>query len=298
MDVIGFGALNLDRLYRVERIAREGEHIAIQDMNEFPGGSAANTIAGLARLDLKTGFIGAVGNDNEGRILLEDFERCGVNVEGISILNGKTGIIIGFIDKNGERTLYPYPGVNDMISEDNVDIEYARNTEFIHLTSFVNEKQFELQKKLIQKLQEVRVSFGPGILYARRGLEALMPIIKKSYVIFLNAVEIKEITGMEYREGSRLLVEKGARIVAVTLGEEGCFVIDKEGSYHISGYLTKVIDTTGAGDAFATGFLYVLLKGGSIVEAGKNGNRIASLCIQKIGAREGLPYKKDLEEIL
>ena len=298
MDIIGFGALNLDRLCIVERIAREGEHIAIQDIRESPGGSAANTIVGLARLGFSTGFIGAIGNDNEGKILLGDFKNSGVDTGGISILNGRTGIIIGFIDAHGERTLYPYPGVNSILDGANIDIEYAKNTEFLHLTSFVNETQFELQKKLIHELPRVKISFSPGILYVRRGLEALMPIIKRSFVIFLNETEIREITGQDYEKGSRLLIEKGARIVAVTLGKEGCFVMDKEDSHHIPAYPTKVVDTTGAGDAFATGFLYVLLKGGSILDAGKNGNRIASLCIQRIGAREGLPYKDDLEEIL
>jgi ribokinase len=298
MDVIGFGALNLDRLYRVERIAREGEHIAIKDMKESPGGSAANTIAGLARLGFNTGFIGAVGDDNEGVTLIEDFRACSVDTRGISILDGRTGVIIGFIDDDGERTLYPYPGVNSVLGEADLDMDYVRNTGFLHLTSFVDEKQFKLQKKLIQKLPDVKISFGPGILYARKGLKALLPVLKKSFVVFLNEVEVKEITGFGYGEGSGLLIEKGAGIVAVTLGKEGCFVRDEGDSHLIPAYSAPVLDSTGAGDAFATGFLYTLLRGGSILDAGREGNRIASLCIQEIGAREGLPYKKNLEGVL
>jgi ribokinase len=293
MDIIGFGALNLDMLYMVDRIAREGEHVAIRDMREFPGGSAANTIAGLARLGFSAGFIGAVGNDNAGKILMGDFRDCGVDTGGISIINGKTGIIVGFVDANGERTLYPYSGVNDILGEENIDQKYAKNTRFLHLSSFVNEKQFELQKELVQKLPGVNVSFSPGILYARKGLEALIPLIKRSDVIFLNETEIGEITNIDYREGAELLIENGAGIVAVTLGKDGCFVMDKENSHDIPAHpSTRVVDTTGAGDAFAAGFLSVLLGGGSISDAGREGNRIASLCIQKIGARDGLPYNR------
>ncbi|RLI89785.1 MAG: hypothetical protein DRO62_00835 [Candidatus Altiarchaeales archaeon] len=295
MDVIGFGALNLDRLYRVERLAREGEHVEILKFEEFPGGSAANTIAGLARLGLDTGFIGAVGNDDEGKILLDDFKNYGVNTDGISILEGRTGIVIGFVDSRGERTLYPYPGVNSKLEFKNELVGYSKNTRYLHLSSFVNDRQFEVQKKLVGLLPErVKISFSPGILYSRRGLSALLPIMERSSIVFLNASEIRAITGKDYKKGSHLLIEKGAKTIAITLGDKGCYLRDRMGEYRVRAERVDVVDTTGAGDAFSTGFLYGLISGRDIVESGRLGNRVAALCIRKFGARAGLPTRGEV----
>ena len=73
-DAIGFGALNVDKIYKVNRIAREGEECFISECQEAPRGSAANTIVGLAKLGLKTGFIGKVADDYEGHLLINDFK--------------------------------------------------------------------------------------------------------------------------------------------------------------------------------------------------------------------------------
>lgn len=290
MEIIGFGALNLDRLCMVERLAKPGEHIAIRDIKEFPGGSAANTITGLARLGVKTGFIGAVGNDSEGKRILDDFSMDSVNLDGIVHLEGKTGVIIGFVDSDGERTLYPYSGVNDRIEIDHIDFDYLKKTKFLHISSFVNEKQFEIQKELIRRFPEIKISFAPGILYSRKGLDGLSPIIQKSFIVFVNETEIREITGEDYKEGSKILMNSGAELVAVTLGRDGCYVRAENKDYHIPVYPTKVIDSTGAGDAFATGFLYGIIRNEKIPYCGKLGNKIASLCIREFGARTGLPF--------
>ena len=289
-------------------------------MIEAPGGSAANTIFGLARLGIKTGFAGALGTDDEADIILGDFEDAGVDTGGIRKISGRTGIIIGFVDKNGERTLYPYPGVNDMIGinkagieKNDSDLNYilnyikTRNTKFLHLSSFVGDSQFRLQKSMVKSLNEagekkgaesVKISFAPGILYSRRGIDELRPIIKESEVVFVNVDEIREITGMNYVDGGRALISEGAKIVVVTLGNKGCYITDGENSQSIKAYKTKVLDTTGAGDAFAAGFLYGRLSGKSLRESGRIGNKMASLCIQKFGAREGLPYVRDIVNLL
>ncbi|NIV44468.1 carbohydrate kinase family protein, partial [Candidatus Bathyarchaeota archaeon] len=91
-DVLGFGALNVDKLYKVNRIAREDEESFVLDFQEAPGGSAANTVAGLAKLGLKTGYIGKVADDHEGKLLLKDFRRENVDIGGITIAStGRSG---------------------------------------------------------------------------------------------------------------------------------------------------------------------------------------------------------------
>lgn len=85
LDVLGFGALNLDKLYRVDKIAEAGEETFVKGLTISPGGSAANTIVGLARLGVNTGYIGKIANDSEGKYILNDLRNEKVNVKGINI---------------------------------------------------------------------------------------------------------------------------------------------------------------------------------------------------------------------
>lgn len=294
-DVICFGALNVDRLYRVNRIAGRDEESFIIDFKEAPGGSAANTAVGLARLGLKTGFIGKVSDNREGKLLLNDFKRQNVDVNGIIVSKeGRSGVAMGYIDTKGDRALYIDPGVNDSLELKEIDLKYADNTAFLHLTSFIGEKPFKAQKELVRGLRDVRISFDPGELYARKGLIVLKLMIERSFVMLPSENELKLLTGKKYDEGSKILIKKGVSIVAVKLGERGCYVTDGKESYLVEPYKVKVVDTTGAGDAFCAGFLYGLIKNKDLYECGRLGNFVASRCIEKVSAREGLPRLSDL----
>lgn len=297
-DVVGFGALNVDKLYRVNRIAHEDEESFVKEYFEACGGSAANTIVGLARLGLKTGYIGKVAEDREGKLLLEEFRREGVDTSGIIVAKkGHSGFVLGFVDEKGERALYVAPGVNDEIEFEEINLKYAESSRILHLTSFVGEKPFKAQKRLIEAISEdVLVSFDPGTLYARKGFENLKPILKKAYIVFPSKDEIEKIVGKNFKEASKLLLELGVSIVAVKLGKEGCYITDGKEKHFIEAFKVKVVDTTGAGDAFDVGFLYGLLKGKDLHECGRLGNFIASRCIANMGARTGLPRLSELEK--
>lgn len=297
-DVVGFGALNVDKLFRVNRLAEAEEESFIEDSAESCGGSAANTAVGLARLGCKVGFIGKVGCDREGDLLLNDFCEESVNTDGVvRAAQGKSGSVLGFVDKKGARALYIDSGVNDTIGFDEVNLGYASQAQFLHLTSFVGEISFQTQKKLLSAIHSsVKVSFDPGALYARKGFAGLEPIIKKAYVFMPNAIELELLTGKaDYCKGADFMVGKGVKIVAVKLGGDGCYVTDGRERHLIEPLKVKVVDTTGAGDAFCAGFLYGLVNGKSLFECGRLGNFAASRCIMKMGARAGLPFAKDLE---
>jgi len=298
LDVIGFGALNVDKLYKVNMIAKEEEESSVIDFKESPGGSAANTIVGLARLGLKTGFIGKVAEDREGKLLLNDFRRDNVDTSGIIISKqGRSGVVMGYIDKKGERALYVDPGVNDWLEFKEINLEYASRAKFLHLTSFVGKKPFEAQKKLVKTLSKAKISFDPGALYARKSLTSLKPIIKRSFVMMPNEIEIRLLTGKNYERGSKILIKEGVSVVAVKLGERGCYVTDGKESHLVEPYEKELVDTTGAGDAFCAGFLYGLIKGRDLYECGRLGNFVAARCISKMGARTGLPRLPDLKDM-
>ena len=289
-DVIGFGALNVDKLYKVNKIAREDEESFVLGFQEVLGGSAANTIAGLARLGSKTGYIGKVANDSEGKLLLKDFKREKVDTSGVIIAStGRSGVVTGYVDIKGQRALYVDPGVNDTLEFEEISLEYASQAEFLHLTSFVGEKPFKAQNRLVKELPKIKVSFDPGEIYARKGLSTLKTLVERSFVVFPNENEVRMLTGKEWKEGSKVLIKKGANIVAVKMGEKGCYITDGKESHLVKPYPTKVIDTTGAGDAFCAGFLYGLIKGKDLYTCAKLGNFVASRVVRVLGARAGLP---------
>jgi ribokinase len=295
-DVVGFGALNVDKLFKVDKLVEgEGESF-ITEYHESCGGSAANTIVGLARLGLKTGCVGTVSDDRGGQLLLDDFRREHVNTEGIATAKGgQSGVVIDFVDKEGQRALYVAPGVNDTIDSKEIASDYVGRTKLLHVTSFVGEKSFESQRRLLEQLSpHIKVSFDPGMLYAKTGVTKLTPITRRAFAMMPNEAELKLLTDMGYAEGAKKLLAQGVEIVAVKLGGKGCFVTNGEESHLVKPFGVKVVDTTGAGDAWNAGFLYGLLKNKGLQECGKLGNLVASRCITKMGARTGLPRLADL----
>ncbi|RLI23381.1 hypothetical protein DRO47_00720 [Candidatus Bathyarchaeota archaeon] len=297
-DVICFGALNLDRLCRVDRIAREDEESTVIEVEEYPGGSAANTAVGLARLGLKVGYVGKVSRDREGEILVRSLKDEGVNIGGVVVSKtGRSGVVYGYVDRSGNRALYVDPGVNSQLDFGEIDIEYVSSTKFLHLSSFVGERAFRAQLEVLKVLPErVKVSLDPGNIYARKGLESLSEMLDRCYVVMPSEFEVKLITGKrDIKEGAEKILSLGPSIVAVKLGSRGCYVTNGDESHFIGAFKVKVVDTTGAGDAFNAGFLYGVLKGRGILEAGRLGNFVASRCITSRGARAGLPSEEDVK---
>ncbi|MCK4963938.1 MAG: sugar kinase, partial [Dehalococcoidia bacterium] len=259
IEVIGFGALNIDQIYHVARILSDGE----APMTEFrlsSGGSAANTIYGLAKLGVVGGFLGTLGDDEAGGMLLEDFRSVGVDTEQIMIKKAKTGTTLCLTDKRGRRAIYVSPGANSLLENDDIELDYIRKAQILHLSSFAGERQLEIQKQLMERIPpSVKVSFAPGSIYAARGLADLSTIIKSTHILFLNRMEIEELTGEEFKKGAQSCLRLGCQIVAVTLSEgikrkvssAACFIATGDREYIIEAKRVKRVagDTTGAGDA-------------------------------------------------
>jgi len=296
--VVGFGALNVDKLFKVDRIAHAEEESFVISEEEVCGGSAANTIVGLARLGVNVGFIGKIALDREGDLQLGDFCKEHVDTNGIiQAKKGHSGNVMGFVDEKGARALYIQSGVNDTIAPEEVNLQYIALAQFLHISSFVGAQSFETQKKIVANLPtNVKVSFDPGILYIRKGMAQLESIIARSYVMMPNSIELAQLTGeSDPKKGAALLIDKGVKVVAVKMGDKGCYVTNGKEEHSIEPFKVSVIDTTGAGDAFCAGFLYGLLNKKSLRDCGQLGNFAGSRCVMKMGARPGLPYLKDLK---
>jgi ribokinase len=294
-DVVGFGALNLDRTFHVPHIAHEDGESSITSVSTAPGGSAANTIVGLARLGVQTGFIGKVGTDPPGTQLVQSFTAENVNVDGIVVTDsGSSGIVYCFVDTQGERAMYIDPGVNDTLTFNEVTLDYCRDSKFLHYSSFTGLSPLQAQIQLREQLPNIQLSLDPGTVYAMKGLDALKPLLKDCHVFLPNERELYLLTEKANASGAQVLLDLGVHIIAVKLGARGCYVTNGCETYTIAPPAMEVYNTTGAGDAFCAGFLYGLLRGHDLYTCGTWGNLVASYILKTSGARQGLPYQQDL----
>lgn len=308
IEVIGLGALNIDRIYLTSRTHDDGEAVA-EEAGSFAGGSAANTIYGLAKLGVSTGFVGATGDDDAGKYVLADFRKVGVDTNQISIKPGiKTGSTMCLSSGLGKRSLYVIPGANHSLTMDDLDLDYINRAKMLHVSSFADNEQFKILLELMGKLEpSVRLSFSPGALYAAKGFKALSPILKRAYILFINRDELKQLTGEDFAAGAKMCLGYGCRIVVVTLGKGvtyktafvASYIRDAKNEYIVESGgkdTASALDTTGAGDAFAAGFIYGLLKGKGLKVCGRLGDITARFAINKTGARQGLPTLTDLTQ--
>jgi len=307
IQIVGLGALNIDHIYKIERILDDGEAV-VEEAKSFPGGSAANTIYGLAKLGISAGFCGIVGNDDEGRMLLQDFQKVGADTSRIQVKpKAKTGSVLCLSDKLGRRSLYVLPGANNLLTIDDLDLSYINQAGMLHLSSFADDRQFKVPLELIDKLDSsVKLSFAPGALYAIKGLKALAPILSRTYLLFINQDELRQLTGEDIKAGTESCLKQDCHNVVVTLGKGGKlgkgavgYIRDAENEYVIEAASRDTgaeIDTTGAGDAFAAGFLYGVVNNKGLEECGRLGDIAAQFSITKIGARQGLPTLNQLSQ--
>ncbi len=310
VKIIGFGALNLDKLYYVDKIIGHDEETFIKNETQVPGGSAANTIIALSKLGILTSYIGKISTDDEGDILETNLAEHGVYLNHLIYADkGNSGKVIGLIDNNGVRSLYVDPGVNDDIKIEELNHFFINQAKIIHYTSFVGES-FQTQKQLIDKLNDkIILSFDPGMLYVKKGVKELEKILKRTNILLMNKNEIIELFQKHYQEKHNLktpptfrdiatyLIKDGIDTVVIKDGSNGAYAINQKEEVKIPAYQVEPIDTTGAGDFFNSGFLYSYLNNYSLQNSVKIGNWIASQSIKNKGLKS-LPTKEELEEFI
>ncbi len=301
LKVVGFGALNVDNIFKVNNLSLAENPAHPVDIQA--GGNAANTITALAKLGVSCGFIGIVTNDAYGKLILSEFRRRNVDTSHVLIRKSETlinsGLVETYVDRKGRRMLFVKPGVNSTLSLEEIDSEYFNKTSVVHFSSFVDDQQFHIQKTLIKQIpKDAIVSFAPGSLYVERGLKALELFIKRTDILFLTRKETYYLIGQNFNKASEKLLTMGPRIVIITLGEKGSFIATKHERHSVRARNVKVVDTTGAGDAYAAGFLYGIINKFPIKKCAEIASALASFSVQKLGARAGLPNRKELTSVV
>lgn len=300
--IIGFGALNVDNFFKVE-------NLMLSENPAYPlevqaGGSAANTITALAKLGIETGFVGVVAADASGKLIISEFKGRKVDISRLIIRKSHdlmvgSGSLDAFVDKYGRRSLFVKPQVNSTLKFHEIDIKYLNTADFIHLSSFVDEAQLKIQIKILSKINKsVKISFSPGSLYCSRGLQAILPIVRRTEVLFLEKREAYQLFKKNYKYAANQLLKLGPKIIVITTGKDGSYVTNGLESVETKIRKVRVVDTTGAGDAYTAGFLFGIYNDLNIKQSSELGNIVASFCVQKIGARVGLPNRKELASVV
>ena len=298
-EVIGFGALNVDKLYSVENIASKDEESFIKCETDTPGGSAANTMVGLSRLGCSTSIIGKIAEDDDGDLIEYNLAINGIYTNNLIYSEtGATGKCLGFVDSNGERCLYIDPGVNDEIRLDEINPLNIMRCKIMHYTSFVGDS-FNTQIELLDLLnKECILSFDPGMLYVQKGFDELKPILDRTDILLINESELRLLCNNNESSLKELAIgflDMGIETVVIKQGSKGVFAMNNNETCEVKSYKCDVVDTTGAGDSFNSGFLYSYLKGYDLEKSCQIGNWVASKAIEGFGM-EKFPSLKDLED--
>jgi ribokinase len=305
-DIIGWGALNVDRLCKVNEFAPEDGETFIYEESKSCGGSASNTIIATSKLGLNVGYIGKIGNDSNGLMMKEYLEENSVDTAHLIMdKNEETGEVIGFIDKKGNRKLYVTPKVNDKISNDDIDREYIKNTKILHLTSFVglnpDDPSVDTQFELLDEISsDITVSFDPGMLYVNRGKEFMDKLIELTDILLINENELLIATGLDDFDKAVDEVSSKVDILVVKRSTNGSFIKKGDEEYNVGIFKVDTVDTTGAGDAYNAGFLYGITNDYTLEESARIASYIAAASTTKTGATEAIPSidEIDINEII
>jgi sugar/nucleoside kinase (ribokinase family) len=320
-DVIGIGALNLDLMYEVvdlTALRKEGWPLQAGRETSLPpeeferllhelekggrlkfrsgGGSAANTVTALARMGFQTGFVGRVGDDQEGALILR--EMAGVDLAQIR-KGGQSGVCLVVLDQQRDRALVVQPYVNDAVSFADMDLTAFFESRFLHLSAFVGDGPFIAQQRLMEELPtHLQVSLDPGELYARRGMTAILPLIKRATILFATVDEISTLIGShDYRAGCREIALLGPAMVVCKRGKEGAYLYSPEGEEEFTpSEEPVVVDNTGAGDVYNAGFLAGLLLKRPLDECLAVAHKTAAKSLGGYG-RECYPDASDIKEL-
>jgi len=277
--VVAAGHVNWDVTLRVESLPEPDGEARIVSQRRSGGGSAANAAVALAGFDVDTGLVGSVGDDENGLLARRELDRVGVDLDGLRVVeDAETSVKYLVVDGDGEVMVLGNDGANEAVTAADLDPEYVQSADHVHLTSQRPETAARLAE--LATNADATVSFDPGRRLGERNYAAT---IDRTDVLFVNDREALAVLEDDaaYPES-----DVSDRVVVVKHGSEGATVHTPEASYKHPGFDVEPVDTTGAGDAFAAGFIAVLLEdGGDYERALEYGNACGALAAQAEGAR-------------
>lgn len=261
------------------------------------GGSAANVASNLSNLGMSTAYIGKLGDDFFGQISKNDLKDTGVDIDACFFTKeDHTGVSVVLITPFGkDRSILSYKGANDLIRPEEIKPEWvakAQNLQWTSLTSDSGVASIEKCIEILKKRNGKSMVFAcPSISIIKNNLEGARKLVAKSDVLTLNKEEIQGLTGdNDVTDAMKTVLEMGPKMIACTDGSEGAYFTD--GSIFIKSkvYDVDVMDTTGAGDAFASGVIMGIIRGANMEKVVKMGAAVAAFECSELGVRDGIPH--------
>jgi sugar/nucleoside kinase (ribokinase family) len=321
-DVAGIGSPLLDFIFEVEESIlaemnlKKGQMHLIDEkksreilkrlekykVKTAPGGSSANTLAGISRLGGSAVFLGKIGKDKHGDIYEQKTGEEGVKARLSKHESAVTGHAITFITPDSERTFATHLGASLYFRKENVFEEEIKNSKILHIEGYQledpNLKEAAIHAMNIAKANNVKISLDladPALI--ERNLSPLRELVKKyADVIFVNEKEAEAFTGKKEEEALHEIYDM-CDIAIVKLGEKGSLIKANNRIYSIQINKVKVVNTNGAGDAYAAGILYSLANNLDIEKAGKIAAYISSQVVAGKEARLNRSLKEEIKII-
>jgi sugar/nucleoside kinase (ribokinase family) len=288
----------------VDHLATPGTSQRLEDVVLAAGGNTVNTGIALARLGVRVRIAAAIGDDRFGRFLRERVRAEGIDDSSLITLAGaKTSTSLVLVESTGERRLLHLRGVSAFFSDQNLDWGLVAGTRVFHFASAFALPAFDGAplERTLKRARELGCLTSVNICWDVQGrwLSLLKPALPQTDFIFPNREEGQQLTGeSEPAAIARRLRSLGVKTVVVKLGAGGCLVESPEGAFTSPGFAVHPVDTTGAGDCFAAGFLAALCRGQSVAEAARFANAAGALATLGMGGADSAPTTAAIEEFL
>jgi ribokinase len=294
-DIVSFGSAVIDVFVDTDVSEKKGfmeyklgEKILIKDLKFDWGGGGTNTAVAFSRLGFKTGCIGELGDDENGNRILNSLKREKVDFLGKIVPGELSGYSIILDSSGGERTILTYKGANNEISLRDIK---KFNTKWLYLSALLG-ISFETQKKLalILKKNGTKIAFNPSSYLIKN--EDLSSLLRITDILILNKEEAEMLVGNKEQDLLVGLYNLTKNIVIITDKDKLITCYDGIKKYSLVPHKIKVVERTGAGDAFASGFVAGQMVGWGIEKSLKLGLAESESVIRYFGAKNKLLKKR------
>lgn len=287
--LIVYGDALMDITALIQSLPNQGGDIISDSITLVPGGSAANCAVIAARLGIDVKFVGVLSNDRLGTFVLEDLQENGVDTSFIKMIHGKTATVIDLIDQSGEHTMISCRGAaaNELYGK--IDPALFQEGDIFHVSGYVFQSQSSKSTAIelihLAKKAGAKISLDPSYNFARTAMQNHKEILSQLDYFFPNESEMQFIAqSASEKDALKYLKELGMKTIILKKGAAGCYLADRTNDRLIEAYQVRdVVDTTGAGDAFAGGFLAGRIKGLTPYQSVKLGHACAAIIVTAIG---------------
>lgn len=296
-DIVVIGSINMDLVVKTDDIPKIGETVLGHELVQVPGGKGANQSVAISKLGNKITFIGKVGEDMFGNILVDSLKDASVDTSRIEKENCNSGIAIINVDKEGNNNIVVIPGSNSKVDNDflHKNIDVVENSKIVLF-------QFEIPLETVKNGLKVARKLGKiTVLNPAPAYDLDDEIIENIDILIPNEYELEKISKVNITSNSSLLeaanviIKKGVKELIVTLGSKGVLYVNKNEYKFYEPFKVKAIDTTAAGDSFIGGFLSSYVKDKDMDKSIELGQKAAALAIQKIGAQSSIPTMDEIK---